>query len=206
MQQGIEWYLNRNQAGNDLIEENHYARDNIQSCLTTLKERWMKLCNKLVERGDKMRQAGQQEQLMELLQDAKTKLEKIEKMLQNPNTGHDLRSSRLLLKEHKWLECDMHELAEKMNGIVNRAQKVATDHFDSQRILEQTQKHLDWFESLQKPLEHRRKVLEATVALHEFYHHSDLELKWIAEHIPSSTSSNYGKSLDMAQSLLQKQK
>ncbi|XP_059505307.1 spectrin beta chain, non-erythrocytic 5 isoform X2 [Stegostoma tigrinum] len=193
-------------AGNDLIEENHYARDNIRSCLTTLKEKWMKLCNKLVERGDKMRQAGQQEQLMELLQDAKAKLEKIEKMLQNPNTGHDLRSSRLLLKEHKWLECDMRELAEKMNSIVNRAKKVAMDHFDSQRILEQTQKHLDWFESLQKPLEHRRKVLEATVALHEFYHHSDLELKWIAERVPSSTSSNYGKSLDMAQSLLQKQK
>ncbi|XP_060684627.1 spectrin beta chain, non-erythrocytic 5 [Hemiscyllium ocellatum] len=193
-------------TGNNLIEENHYARDNIRSCLATLKEKWMKLCNKLVERGDKMRQAGQQEQLMELLQDAKTKLEQIEKMLQNPNTGHDLRSSRLLLKEHKWLECEMRELAEKMNSIVNRARKVATDHFDSQRILEQTQKHLDWFESLQKPLEERRKVLEATVALHEFYHHSDLELKWITERIPSCTSSNYGKSLDTAQSLLQKQK
>ncbi|GCC20331.1 hypothetical protein chiPu_0018890 [Chiloscyllium punctatum] len=62
------------------------------------------------------------------------------------------------------------------------------------------------FESLQKPLEERRKVLEATVALHEFYHHSDLELKWITERIPSCTSSNYGKSLDTAQSLLQKQK
>ncbi|GCC20330.1 hypothetical protein chiPu_0018889 [Chiloscyllium punctatum] len=55
-------------TGNNLIEENHYARDNIRSCLATLREKWMKLCNKLVERGDKMRQAGQQEQLMELLQ------------------------------------------------------------------------------------------------------------------------------------------
>ncbi|XP_078089380.1 spectrin beta chain, non-erythrocytic 5-like [Mustelus asterias] len=193
-------------TGNNLIQEKHYARDHIKSQLMALWEKWTKLHNKLAERGDKMRQAGQQEQLMELLQDAKTKLEQIEKMLQNSDTGHDLRSSRLLLKEHKWLESDMRELAEKMNGIVNRARKVATDHFDSQSILEQTQKHLEWFESLQNPLGQRRKVLEATVALYEFYHYSDLELKWIAERIPSATSCNYGKSLDTAQSLLQKQK
>ncbi|XP_067847252.1 spectrin beta chain, non-erythrocytic 5 [Heptranchias perlo] len=194
------------QTGNDLIQENHYARDDIKSRLVALREKWTELHNKMVERGDKMRQAGQQEQLMELLQDAKEKLERIEKMIQNNDTGHDLRSSRLLLKEHKWLEGDMRELAEKMNSIVNRARKVATDHFDSQRILEQTKKHLDWFESLQTPLEQRRKVLEATVALYEFYHYSDLEMKWIAEHKPSATSSNYGKSLDTAQSLLKKQK
>lgn len=194
------------QTGNNLIQENHYAKDDIKSRLVVLREKWTELRDKMMERGEKMRQAGQQEQLMELLQDAKAKLERIEKMLQNNDTGHDLRFSRLLLKEHKWLEGDMRELAEKMNGIVNRARKVATDHFDSQRILEQTQKHLKWFESLQTPLEQRRKVLEATVALYEFYHYSDLELKWIAERMPSATSSNCGKSLDTAQSLLQKQK
>uniref|UniRef100_UPI00398EAE6B spectrin beta chain, non-erythrocytic 5 n=1 Tax=Pristiophorus japonicus TaxID=55135 RepID=UPI00398EAE6B len=194
------------QTGNKLIQENHYAGDSIKSRLVALREKWTELHHKMVERGDKMRQAGQQEQLMELLQDAKAKLEWIEKILQNNDTGHDLRSSRLLLKEHKWLEGDMRELAEKMNGIVNRARKVATDHFDSQRILEQTHKHLKWFESLQTPLEQRKKVLEATVALYEFYHYSDLELKWVAERTPSATSNNYGKSLDTAQSLLQKQK
>ncbi|XP_078419413.1 spectrin beta chain, non-erythrocytic 5 [Cetorhinus maximus] len=193
-------------TGNNLIQEKHYARDDVKSRLVALMEKWTQLRNKLVERGDKMRQAGQQEQLMELLQDAKAKLEQIEKMLQNSDTGHDLRSSRLLLKEHHWLESNMRELAEKMNGIVNRARKVATDHFDSQSILEQTQKHLEWFESLQNPLGQRRKVLEATVALYEFYHYSDLELKWIAERIPIAKSGNCGKSLDTAQSLLQKQK
>ncbi|XP_038646180.1 spectrin beta chain, non-erythrocytic 5 [Scyliorhinus canicula] len=193
-------------TGTNLIQEQHYNRDNVKSRLVALREKWTKLRNKMMERGDKMRQAGQQEQLMELLQDAKAKLEQIEKMLQNSDTGHDLRSSRLLLKEHKWLESDMRELAEKMNGIVNRARKVATDHFDSQSILEQTQKHLEWFKSLQKPLGQRKKVLEATVALYEFYHYSDLELKWIAERIPNATSCNCGKSLDTAQSLLQKQK
>ncbi|XP_078262240.1 spectrin beta chain, non-erythrocytic 5 [Rhinoraja longicauda] len=194
------------QTGNNLIDQNHYARDAIKSRLVALNEKWEELLDKMGERGDKMRQAGQQEQLMELLQDAKTKLEQIEKILRNNETGHDLRSSRLLLKEHLWLEGDMLELAEKMNSIVNRAKKMATGHFDSQRILEETQKHLDWFESLKIPLEERRRLLEAMVALYEFHHNSDLDMKWIAERMPNASSSNFGNSVEAAQSLLQKQK
>ncbi|XP_055497034.1 spectrin beta chain, non-erythrocytic 5 [Leucoraja erinacea] len=194
------------QTGNNLINQNHYARDAIKSRLVALNEKWEELLDKMGERGDKMRQAGQQEQLMELLKDAKAKLDQIEKILQSNDTGRDLRSSRRLLKEHKWLEGDMRELAEKMNSIVNRAKKMATGHFDSQRILEQTQKHLDWFESLKIPLKQRRKLLEAMVALYEFHHNSDLEMKWIAERMPNASSSNFGNSVDAAQSLLQKQK
>lgn len=76
------------------------------------------------------------------LQDAKKKIEKIEKVLQEAETGHDLRSSRDLLKQHRQLENETHELAEKMNSIVSHAMKMATNHFDSQRILDETQKYL----------------------------------------------------------------
>lgn len=75
-------------------------------------------------------------------QDAKTKIEKIEKVLQESETGHDLRSSRDLLKQHRQLENETRELAEKMNAIVSHARKMATNHFDSQRILDETQKYL----------------------------------------------------------------
>lgn len=76
-------------------------------------------------------------------QDAKKKIEKIEKVLQESETGHDLRSSRDLLKQHRQLENETHELAEKMNAIVSHARKMATNHFDSQRILDETQKYLE---------------------------------------------------------------
>lgn len=75
-------------------------------------------------------------------QDAKKKIEKIEKVLQECETGHDLRSSRDLLKQHRQLENETRELAEKMNSIVSHARKMATNHFDSQRILDETQKYL----------------------------------------------------------------
>lgn len=62
------------------------------------------------------------------------------------------------------------------------------------------------FESLQAPLDERRKLLEAAVDLYEFYHYHDMELNWINERLPIAHSDNCGKSLDVAQSLLQKHK
>ncbi|XP_068802064.1 spectrin beta chain, non-erythrocytic 5 isoform X5 [Struthio camelus] len=192
--------------GNQLIQDDHYAAVSIQKKMSELQKKWEKLYGKMIERGDKLRQAGQQEQLMELLQDAKKKIEKIEKVLQESETGHDLRSSRDLLKQHKQLENETRELAEKMNSIVSHARKMATNHFDSQRILDETQKYLKRFESLQVPLDERHKLLEAAVDLYEFYHYHDMELNWINERLPIVHSTNYGKSLDVAQSLLQKHK
>ncbi|NWW90294.1 SPTN5 protein, partial [Rhynochetos jubatus] len=192
--------------GNQLIQDNHYAAVSIQEKMSELQKKWKELYVKMIERGDKLRQAGQQEQLMELLQDAKKKIEKIEKVLQESETGHDLRSSRDLLKQHRQLENETRELAEKMNSIVSHARKMATNHFDSQRILDETQKYLKRFESLQAPLDDRRKLLEAAVDLYEFYHYHDMELNWINERLPIARSTNCGKSLDVAQSLLQKHK
>ncbi|XP_027498276.1 spectrin beta chain, non-erythrocytic 5 [Corapipo altera] len=192
--------------GNQLIQDNHYAAVSIQEKMSELQKNWKELYGKMVERGDKLRQAGQQEQLMELLQDAKKKIEKIEKVLQEPETGHDLRSSRNLLKQHRQLENETRELAEKMNAIVSHARKMATNHFDSQRILDETQKYLKRFESLEAPLYERRKLLEAAVDLYEFYHYHDMELNWINERLAIAHSTNCGKSLDVAQNLLQKHK
>ncbi|XP_047920914.1 spectrin beta chain, non-erythrocytic 5 [Anser cygnoides] len=192
--------------GNQMVQDGHYAAVSIQNKMSELQKKWKELYGKMIERGDKLRQAGQQEQLMELLQDAKKKIEKIEKVLQESETGHDLRSSRDLLKQHRQLENETRELAEKMNSIVSHARKMATNHFDSQRILEETQKYLKRFESLQAPLDERRKLLEAAVDLYEFYHYHDMEMNWINERLPIAHSTNCGKSLDVAQSLLQKHK
>ncbi|TFK15040.1 acyl-coenzyme A thioesterase 1 [Platysternon megacephalum] len=192
--------------GNQLIQDDHYAADSIWDKMSELKKKWEKLYNKMIERGDKLRQAGQQEQLMELLQDAKEKIEKIEKVLQDAEMGHDLRSSRDLLKQHSQLEKETGELAEKMNSIVSCAKKMATNHFDSQKILDETQKYLERFESLQVPLDERHQLLQATVDLYQFYHYYDMEMNWISERLLIANSTNCGKSLDVAQSLLHKHK
>nr|XP_057947283.1 spectrin beta chain, non-erythrocytic 5-like isoform X2 [Doryrhamphus excisus] len=189
-----------------LGREDHDNNVSISRKSSQLSSRWKRLQDKMADRGDKLRQAGQQEQLMELLKDAKVKIESIQWMLNNGAKGHDLRSSRQLLKEHQQLEQDAKQLAEKINAIVGRAKHLASNHFDSYRILQETDAYLSLFKSLQKPLDRRRAQLEALVLLFEFYHDVDLELNWISEHVPAGGSTGYDKSLAGAVSLMHKHK
>ncbi|KAG7215088.1 hypothetical protein INR49_011666 [Caranx melampygus] len=206
MQANQVWLDRLVQLGHEMIAEEHYNSQSISRKSSQLSSRWRRLQDKMADRGDKLRQAGQQEQLMELLQDAKLKIEAIQWMLNNAAKGHDLRSSRQLLKEHQQLEQEAKELAEKINSIVSRAKHLASTHFDSHRILQETDTYLTLFKSLQKPLDRRRAQLEASVQLFGFYHDVDLELSWISEHLPASGSTGYDKSLAGAVSLMQKHK
>ncbi|KAL6106061.1 sptbn5 [Pungitius sinensis] len=206
MQANQVWLEGLVQLGGEMLAQEHYGSQSIGRKSTLVSSRWRRLQDKMADRGDKLRQAGQQEQLMELLQDAKLKIEAIQWMLSNAAKGHDLRSSRQLLKEHQQLEQEAKELAEKINSIVSRAKLLASTHFDSQRILRETDTYLTLFKSLQKPLDRRRAQLEASVLLFGFHHDVDLELSWISEHVPASTSTGYDKSLAGAISLMQKHK
>lgn len=51
-----------------MLAEDHYNSQSIQKKTREVRQRWTELQRKMTERGDKLRQAGQQEQLMELLQ------------------------------------------------------------------------------------------------------------------------------------------
>ncbi|XP_028831275.1 spectrin beta chain, non-erythrocytic 5 isoform X2 [Denticeps clupeoides] len=192
--------------GQEVQKENPSWKQEVQRRTGEVSGRWEELQRKMADRGNKLRQAGQQEQLMELLQDAKLKIETIQRMLQFAAKGHDLRSSRQLLKEHRQLEQEAQELADKINSIVSRAKHLATNHFDSHRILRETDTYLKLFKSLQEPLAERRQQLEASVALFGFYHDVDLELSWISDHQPLADTSGYDRSLAGAASLQQKHK
>ncbi|XP_068195162.1 spectrin beta chain, non-erythrocytic 5 isoform X2 [Antennarius striatus] len=194
------------ELGQEMLAEDHRNSQDIRRKSAQLSSQWRRLQDKMADRGDKLRQAGQQEQLMELLRDAKVKIEAIQWMLTNAPKGHDLRSSRQLLKEHQQVEQEAKELAEKINSIVSRAKRLASNHFDSQRLLQETDTYLSLFKSLQEPLDRRRAHLEASVLLFGFYHDVDLELSWISEHLPASGSTGYDKSLAGATSLMQKHK
>lgn len=51
-----------------MLVEDHYNSQGIRRKARQVQSRWSELQRKMTERGNKLRQAGQQEQLMELLQ------------------------------------------------------------------------------------------------------------------------------------------
>uniref|UniRef100_A0A8C4M5V2 Spectrin beta, non-erythrocytic 5 n=1 Tax=Equus asinus TaxID=9793 RepID=A0A8C4M5V2_EQUAS len=188
------------QAGRELLSSRLSAQEDVQARLQGLSSKWEELNLKMAERGDQLRQARQQDQLRGLLQDAKEKMEQLEGALQGAETGQDLSSSRRLQKQHHQLEGESQALAGKMATLVSQALSMV----NSQTIVEETQKYLQRFESLQGRLAARQWQLQASVELYQFYQLSSMELTWVAEHMPSASSTGSTKCLHGTQSLCHK--
>ncbi|CAD7671031.1 unnamed protein product [Nyctereutes procyonoides] len=185
------------QVGRQLLSSRPQAQEDVQNSLQDLRNKWEAVKRKMAEHGDQLRQARQQAPLLGLLQDAKKKMEQLEGALQSAETGQDLGSSRGLQRQHCQLERESQALASKMAALVSQAHQGLT----SQTIMEETQKYLLRFESLQGHLAARRLQLQASVGLYQFYQLSNLELTWVTEHMPSASSA---KCLSGAQSLRHK--
>lgn len=54
--------------GQEMIAEEHFNSQSISRKSSRLCRQWKRLKDKMADRGNRLRQAGQQEQLMELLQ------------------------------------------------------------------------------------------------------------------------------------------
>uniref|UniRef100_A0A8D0S447 Calponin-homology (CH) domain-containing protein n=1 Tax=Sus scrofa TaxID=9823 RepID=A0A8D0S447_PIG len=191
------------QVGRELLRSRPHAQEDVQAMLRGLSSKWEGLNRRMAERGKQLQQARWQDQLLGLLQDIKRKMEQLEGALQSAEMGQDLGSSRGLQKQHRQLEAESQALASKLAALVSQAHQVVS----SQTIAEQIQKHLQRYllGSLQGRLATRRLQLQASVELYQFHHLSNVELTWVAEHMPSASSCS-PKSLHGAHSLLRKHK
>ncbi|XP_032336758.1 spectrin beta chain, non-erythrocytic 5 [Camelus ferus] len=189
------------QVGRGLLSSWPHAQEDVQAALQGLSGKWEELHRKVAELGKQLWRARRQDQLLGLLQEAKEKMEQLEGALQSAELGQDLGSSRRLQKQHRQLEGESQALASKMAALVSQAHQ----EVKSQTIVEETQKYLQRFESLQGHLAARRIQLQASVELCQFYHLSDTELTWVAEHMPAPSASS-AKDLNGANRLLRKHK
>ncbi|XP_073733567.1 spectrin beta chain, non-erythrocytic 5 [Callorhinus ursinus] len=170
------------QVGRQLLSDRPRAQEDVQASLQGLSSKWEELKHKLAEQGDRLQQGRQ---LLGLLQAAKGKMEQLEGALQSAETGQDLGSSRGLQKRHGRLGSESQALAGEVAVLVCQARQGLT----SQTIVGETQKYLQRFESLQGHLAARHLQLQASVGLYQFYQLSNLELAWVAEHMPSASSA-----------------
>ncbi|XP_038962424.1 spectrin beta chain, non-erythrocytic 5 isoform X3 [Rattus norvegicus] len=190
------------QTGKELLHSNPYAQEDIQDRLQSLNHKWEELSHKTAEQGDRLPQTRQQGQLLELLQDVRGMMEHLEGALQSTETGQDLCSSRRLQTQHRQLEGKSQALASKMAALISQTHNV----FTSWTILEESQKCQQRFKSLQSKLATRQQQLQASVELHKFNLLSNLELTWVAEHMPSTSPIYPAQCWHDAQSLQRKHK
>uniref|UniRef100_A0A8C2VDR6 Uncharacterized protein n=1 Tax=Chinchilla lanigera TaxID=34839 RepID=A0A8C2VDR6_CHILA len=190
------------QAGRELLCSRPQAREDVQTSLRGLSRKWEELTHKMAERRAELEQAGQQEQFLGLLQDAKEKMEQLEAALQSTEVGQDLRSSQALQKQHQQLEGKSQVLASEVTALISRAQHAAA----SQAVLEEAQQCQQRLKSLQGRLAARRLQLQASVELNQFNYLRSLELTWVAEHMPSARTTSGAQCQASARSLQYKHK
>ena len=84
-----------------MIKDRHYASKDVSQTLGKLNSEWDDLSAKAHDKGEKLRQAAQQELFNKALEDANAKLDEMEKMVSSDDVGKDLRGVKDLLKKHQ---------------------------------------------------------------------------------------------------------
>uniref|UniRef100_S4RGX9 Uncharacterized protein n=1 Tax=Petromyzon marinus TaxID=7757 RepID=S4RGX9_PETMA len=191
------------EVGRDLVKGRHFASREIQATLEELHARWAELEKKMTERGRKLRQAVDQRQLNQLLQDARERLDALENQLRSEDVGTDLRSSKTLLAHHVHTEAALDSLVERILAVVAQGESLADGHFDSRGIQRETREFKKRLAALAEPRAKRRARLEEAVRYYEAMRALEQEAAWIAERVPSAESHDTGRTLDATQLLLE---
>lgn len=83
------------------MKDRHPKTPEIKQIMGDLNRDWDNLYRKAQDKGEKLRQAAQQELFNQALEDANAKLSEMECMLKSDDVGKDLRGVRDLLKKHQ---------------------------------------------------------------------------------------------------------
>lgn len=79
----------------------------VSNHIENLEEQWKDLLDKIAEKGQKLREANQQQQYNEAVKDIDFWLEGLEAQLGSEDCGRDLAAVQNLLKKHQMLEADI---------------------------------------------------------------------------------------------------
>lgn len=197
-------------SGETLLAEEHYASDTIRERTDEILDLWETLLRQTELKGNKLKEASQQQQFNRNVEDIETWLSEIEGQLVSEDYGkllrrHDLTSVQNLQKKHALLEADVAAHQDRIEGIaVQAAQFVESGHFDSENIQAKQTQLLDRYKALQEPMAARHQKLEDALRLQHFLRDVEDEEDWIKEKEPIAASTNRGRDLIGVQNLMKK--
>ena len=192
------------QFGQTLIENKHYASEQISKILKSVNSLWDELCTRTDERGKGIRQANGQLTYNKTLDHAREKFNELNKNLSSDELGSDLRSCKELIKKHQAVENEAANWETKITELIEKGEEMAQTHFDGTSILNASKEVKDSFARLKDPLAERKHKLHEALKYHEFEFTVNVELHWISEHVPAASSKDVGQNLTDAQNLLKK--
>ncbi|RZC41345.1 spectrin alpha chain, non-erythrocytic 1, partial [Asbolus verrucosus] len=193
------------EEGRDLIENNHYASNEIAVRLEDLENCWKQLIEKSDLKRERLNEAYQALLFNRSLDEFEVWLAEVESQLNSTDTGKDLATVNNLLKRHTILENDVQQHTDNCETINDIAdQFVKSNHFMSEEIQQRAHDAITRFHQLKEPLQQKRDILEGSMMLQQFTRDVDDELQWLADREPLAASRDLGTSLTTVQSLHKK--
>ncbi|XP_060596253.1 spectrin alpha chain, non-erythrocytic 1-like isoform X2 [Ruditapes philippinarum] len=192
-------------SGEQLLAEEHYASDTIRERTDEILELWDNLQRQTEFKGNKLKEASQQQQFNRNVEDIESWLSEIEGQLMSEDYGKDLTSVQNLQKKHALLEADVAAHQDRIEGIAVQAQSfVDSGHFDSDNIKAKQTQLLNRYKALKDPMAARHQKLEDALRLQQFLRDVEDEEDWIREKEPIAASTNRGRDLIGVQNLMKK--
>jgi spectrin alpha len=93
--------------GQDLVAGSHFAAEEISARVSELQALWAKLRAQSADKGQKLKEANEQQQFNNAVQDIDQWCQEVETALASEDFGKDLTSVKNLLKKHQLLEVDI---------------------------------------------------------------------------------------------------
>ncbi|XP_076454932.1 LOW QUALITY PROTEIN: spectrin alpha chain-like [Babylonia areolata] len=197
-------------SGNELIENDHYAKDTIKDRVEEIERLWETLLAQTEKKGAKLREACQQQQFNRNVEDVERWLNDIESSLVSEDYGKhlhrpDMTSVQNMQKKHGLLEADVVAHQDRMEALNSQASQFASvDHFDKDNIGRKAVEVKERYEKLKAPMTERRQKLTEAQLMQQFLRDVEDEEDWIREKEPIAASTNRGRDLIGVQNLMKK--
>lgn len=193
--------------GENLIENDHYASDDIRSKVDDIVKIWDELINATQGKAGKLSDALDEQAFNRAVEDVELWITEIERQLAVEDPAKDLNYVENLLKKQSAIELEIADHQETVNNIISRANKlIENDHFNKDNIAARKNLLIKRFNAIKSPVKNRKKRLVDSAKTQQLVCDIDDQLAWINEKEPLVISPNRGRDLMGVQNLNKKHK
>ncbi|BFZ06026.1 hypothetical protein BsWGS_09066 [Bradybaena similaris] len=185
-------FQSTSQAGDRLVQANHFAADEVKEKLTILSNEKHSLLELWEERRVLYEQCMDLQLFLRDTEQADTWMTKQEAFLVNDDLGDSLDSVEALLKKHGDFEKSLTAQEEKIKALDEFATKlIDSEHYAAGDVAAKRDQLLDRHNALYEKCAGRRHMLEQSYQFQIFERDCDETKSWINEKLKTASDENY---------------
>ncbi|XP_068918914.1 spectrin alpha chain, erythrocytic 1 [Petaurus breviceps papuanus] len=194
---------NLKKTGQEMIDGNHYASDNVAARISEVTALWKELLETTEQKGAQLLEANKQLQFEQNVEDLARWLEEVDGQVASEDYGKGLADVQNLLRKHGVLETNVDTHKDQVDTITDLAAYFEeVQHPDAGEMKLRQESLVSRYEALKEPLAKRKRKLIDLLLLQQICRDTEDEEAWIQETEPSAASTYLGKDLIASQNLL----